>query len=59
MKPLILFLAALAAARAADYKLASSPSTVVWGYYWADAKPVLRIQSGDRVEILAVGCQNC
>jgi acetamidase/formamidase len=54
MKPLLVFLAALAAAQAADYKLISSPSTVVWGYYWADAKPVLRIKSGDTVEVLAM-----
>ncbi len=54
MKPLFVFLAALAAAHAADYKLTSSPTTVVWGNYWAGAKPVLRIQSGDRVEILTM-----
>ena len=54
MKPLFLFVAALAAAQAADYKLTASPSTVVWGNYWADAKPVLRIKSGDRVEILGM-----
>ena len=54
MKPLLIFLAALAAAQAADYKLTSSPQTVVWGYYWAGAKPVLTIKSGDRVEILTM-----
>jgi acetamidase/formamidase len=54
MKPLVLFLAALAAAQAADYKLTSSPETVVWGSYWAGAKPVLTIKSGDRVEILTM-----
>jgi hypothetical protein len=36
---------------AADYQLKASPSTVVWGYYWAGAKPALRIQSGDTVSI--------
>ena len=36
---------------AADYQLKASPSTVVWGYYWNGAKPVLRIQSGDTVTI--------
>ncbi len=36
---------------AADYKLKASPETIVWGYYWADAKPVLTIKSGDTVEI--------
>jgi acetamidase/formamidase len=54
MKPLLVFLAALATAQAADYKLTSSPTTVVWGNYWADAKPVLRIKSGDTVEILTM-----
>jgi hypothetical protein len=31
--------------------LKATPGTVVWGYYWSAAKPVLRIKSGDRVEI--------
>jgi acetamidase/formamidase len=39
------------AAHGADYKLKASPATVAWGYYWSAAKPVLRIQSGDTVEI--------
>jgi acetamidase/formamidase len=38
-------------ARGADYQLKATPGTVAWGYYWSAAKPVLRIQSGDRVEI--------
>lgn len=38
-------------AHAADYQLKATPGTVAWGYYWAAAKPVLRIKSGDRVEI--------
>jgi acetamidase/formamidase len=58
MKPLFLFVAALAAAHAADYKLTASPSTVVWGNYSADTKPVLRIKSGDRVEILGMSTSN-
>ncbi|MCC6928166.1 MAG: acetamidase/formamidase family protein [Gemmatimonadaceae bacterium] len=28
-----------------------SPSTVAYGYYWADAKPVLRVASGDEITI--------
>jgi len=28
-----------------------SPSAVVWGYYWSEAKPVLHIQSGDYVKV--------
>jgi acetamidase/formamidase len=54
MKPLFLALAALAVGHAADYKLSASPTTVVWGNYWAEAKPVLRIKSGDTVEILTM-----
>src|SRR5580704_17162898 len=50
MRFLLLFLA-FSAAQAADYQLKASPSTVAWGYYWYSAKPVLRIKSGDTVEI--------
>jgi len=39
------------AAYGADYQLKATPGTVAWGYYWSAAKPVLRIKSGDRVEI--------
>src|SRR4051794_17091377 len=51
MKALVLFLAAVVAGEAADYQLKATPSTVAWGYYWYNAKPVLRIHSGDTVEI--------
>ena len=33
------------------YRLKSTPKTVVWGYYDAKTPPVLRIKSGDTVEI--------
>lgn len=36
---------------AAAYKLRPTPKTVAWGYYDASAKPVLRIKSGDTVEV--------
>lgn len=39
---------------AADHKLKVTPETIVWGYYWADAKPVLSVKSGDTVEIQTV-----
>jgi len=39
---------------AADYKLKVSPETLAWGYYWSQAKPVLRVKSGDVVEIQTV-----
>src|SRR5579863_4505634 len=49
---LLLTLAAVAAALpAAEYKLKVTPETLAWGYYWAGAKPVLSVQSGDTVEI--------
>jgi len=39
------------AAQPAEHRLTSTPETVVIGYYDAAAKPVLRIRSGERVEI--------
>jgi acetamidase/formamidase len=39
---------------AADHILKVTPQTIAWGYYWADAKPVLTIRSGDTVEIQTV-----
>jgi acetamidase/formamidase len=50
MRVFLLLLCACAAS-AADYQLKATPSTIVWGYYSAAAKPVLRIKSGDTVEI--------
>ena len=38
-------------AGAASYELKATPETVVVGYYWSEAKPVLKIQSGDTVKI--------
>ena len=35
----------------ATYTLKPTPKTVVWGYYDAKATPVLRVKSGDTVEI--------
>ena len=49
--------AALAAAGAAaahppkTYRLEATPNTVAYGYYWADAAPVLRIDSGDIIDV--------
>jgi acetamidase/formamidase len=36
---------------AVQYRLTASPKTVVWGYYDAAATPVLRVKSGDFVEV--------
>jgi acetamidase/formamidase len=37
-----------------NFDLKATPSTVVWGYYSASAKPVLRIHSGDTVRMETV-----
>src|SRR5471030_2236368 len=50
MRLLLAFLIAFAA-QAADHQLKATPGTVVVGYYSAAAKPVLKIKSGDTVEI--------
>src|ERR1700675_84260 len=55
MTRLVLFsLLTVAALPGAEHKLKVSPETLAWGYYWAGAKPVLTVQSGDVVEIQAV-----
>jgi acetamidase/formamidase len=33
------------------HRLEATPATVAYGYYWAEAKPVLRIASGDIVDV--------
>src|SRR5258707_28647 len=33
------------------HRLPATPQTVAWGYYSAAAKPVLRIASGDTIEV--------
>ena len=38
-------------AQQATYTLKPTPKTVAWGYYDAKATPVLRVKSGDTVEI--------
>src|SRR3984885_891473 len=43
--------AATAVGQAAPVTLAATPSTVIWGYYSAKAKPVLNVHSGDVVRI--------
>jgi hypothetical protein len=39
------------AAAQTTYTLKPTPKTVAWGYYDAQANPVLRVKSGDTVEI--------
>src|SRR5262245_25663610 len=48
---LFLLLAVTTAALAEQHKLASTPKTVHRGYYDAAQPPVLRVRSGDTVEI--------
>jgi acetamidase/formamidase len=33
------------------HRLEATPDTVAYGYYWSDAKPVLRIASGDIIDV--------
>lgn len=50
----VLLLSLLSAAPLAAqhfHRLPATPQTVAWGYYWAAATPVLRIASGDTVEV--------
>jgi acetamidase/formamidase len=36
---------------APNHRLPATPTTVAYGYYWSEAKPSLRIKSGDVVEV--------
>ena len=44
-------MAALAAQAPRTHRLEATPSTVAYGYYWSDAKPALRIASGDIIDV--------
>ncbi len=33
------------------HRLEATPETVAYGYYWSEAKPVLRIASGDTIDV--------
>src|SRR5438094_241521 len=33
------------------HRLEATPSTVAYGYYWSEARPVLRIASGDIIDV--------
>jgi acetamidase/formamidase len=46
-----LSVAALPAQGPTVHKLPATPQTVAYGFYWADAKPVLRIASGDIIDV--------
>jgi acetamidase/formamidase len=51
-------LAAQQSSSQATYTLKATPKTVAWGYYDAKAVPVLRVKSGDTVEIQTVLTNN-
>jgi acetamidase/formamidase len=42
---------ALMAQAPKTHRLEATPSTVAYGYYWSEAKPVLRIASGDIIDV--------
>jgi acetamidase/formamidase len=49
---LLSFAALTAQSRAAKtHRLEATPSTVAYGYYWSEAKPALRIASGDIIDV--------
>jgi acetamidase/formamidase len=50
---LVVFAAGLAAQTPAPktHRLEATPATVAYGYYWSEAKPVLRIASGDIIDV--------
>src|SRR3954452_20789949 len=35
----------------ATHRLEATPATVAYGYYWSEAKPALRIASGDIIDV--------
>src|ERR1043165_4589611 len=43
--------ASLSAQSSKTHRLEATPNTVAYGYYWAEAKPVLRIASGDIIDV--------
>src|SRR5580765_5763216 len=50
---LILTVATLSAqhSKPTTHRLEAAPETVAYGYYWSEAKPVLRIASGDIIDV--------
>jgi acetamidase/formamidase len=59
MKKILIALSTLAALTATGalahppktHRLEATPATVAYGYYWAEAPPVLRIDSGDIIDV--------
>ena len=46
-----LSVAALATQTPKTHRLEVTPETVAYGYYWSEAKPVLRVASGDIIDV--------
>jgi acetamidase/formamidase len=55
MAPLLLLILAVAALAHGQaprtHRLEATPDTVAYGYYWSEARPVLRIASGDIIDV--------
>ncbi len=50
----LIAVAAVAGVRAQvpkTHRLEATPATVAYGYYWSEAKPALRIASGDIIDV--------
>ena len=54
MRHLLLIVLLNAAAHAESHRLQVTPQTIVWGNYWSESKPVLRVRAGDTVTIETV-----
>ncbi len=54
MRTAFLLLALGAVCSAESFTLSVTPQTICWGYYWAKAKPALKVHSGDQVTIQTV-----
>jgi acetamidase/formamidase len=46
-----LFTLSVADARPQVHRLEATPATIAYGYYWSQAEPVLRIASGDIIDV--------
>ena len=47
----VAFAALLAGQAPTTHRLEATPATVAYGYYWSEAKPALRIASGDIIDV--------
>jgi acetamidase/formamidase len=47
----LLLVTALHAQGPKTHRLEATPSTIAYGYYWSEAKPALRIASGDIIDV--------